>query len=198
MVLLIDNYDSFTFNVYQQIAKLGFSCKVIRNDEYRIHDIVEMNPSSIVISPGPGRPTDSGVSMDVLSKDNFSVPIFGICLGHQALGEAFGAKIIHAPEAVHGKISPIFHNDQDLFKGLPKSFKVARYHSLIIEKQSLPDDFEILAETQDNLIMGIKHRYRPFYGVQFHPESIATEFGSEIFKNFFSHNLQDKKQDCVA
>jgi anthranilate synthase/aminodeoxychorismate synthase-like glutamine amidotransferase len=189
MILLIDNYDSFTYNLKQCIEALGRPCQVVRNDAITISEIAALTGlDAIVISPGPGRPFEAGISLETIRRFGGQIPILGVCLGHQAIGEAFGGNVIRAPRPKHGKISVIRHAGQGLFKGLKASLRVTRYHSLIIERSTLPSCLEITAETSDGLIMGVRHRGlpggAPVEGVQFHPESIATEKGEEILENF--------------
>jgi len=184
MLLLIDNYDSFTFNLYQMLGEIYNDIKVIRNDSITIEEISNMNIDGIIISPGPGRPEKAGICVDVIKNFAGKIPILGICLGHQAIGYAFGGRIIGAEEIMHGKTSEIFVYESDIFKDIPKSFNVMRYHSLIIEKESLPKELKIIAKTKDDLIMGVKHKNFDLYGLQFHPESILTEYGDKILKNF--------------
>ena len=185
MILLIDNYDSFTYNLYQYLGELGESIIVKRNDELTISEIKEMNPEAIVISPGPGRPEEAGNCVEVIQQLHTSFPILGICLGHQAIGYSFGAKITKAEKIMHGKVSEIRHQNKAIFQSFPQNLKVMRYHSLVIEKDTLPAQFEVLAtSTDDDEIMAIKHRDYPLYGMQFHPESIGTEAGSQLLKQF--------------
>ncbi len=183
MTLLIDNYDSFTYNLYQLILSFGEDCQVIRNDELSIEQIKDLKPQKIVLSPGPGRPANAGVTLEVI-KSFSETPILGICLGHQAIGEAFGAKVVKARVLRHGKLSEIFHNKEGLFSDMTTKFSATRYHSLIVERASLPSCFEITCETSDKIIMGIRHRERPIEGLQFHPESFATKGGDVLIKNF--------------
>ena len=185
MILLIDNYDSFTYNLYQYLGELGESIIVKRNDELMISEIKEMNPEAIVISPGPGRPEEAGNCVKVIQQLHTSFPILGICLGHQAIGYSFGAKITKAEKIMHGKVSEIHHQNKAIFQTFPQNLKVMRYHSLVIRKDTLPAQFEVLAtSTDDEEIMAIKHRDYPLYGMQFHPESIGTEAGSRLLKQF--------------
>ena len=185
MILLIDNYDSFTYNLYQYLGELGENIIVKRNDELTISEIKEMNPEAIVISPGPGRPEEAGNCVKVIQQLHTSFPILGICLGHQAIGYSFGAKIIKAEKIMHGKVSEIRHQHKAIFQSFPQNLKVMRYHSLVIGKDTLPAQFEVLAtSTDDEEIMAIKHRDYPLYGMQFHPESIGTEAGSRLLKQF--------------
>ena len=186
MILVIDNYDSFTFNLVQVIGSIDPNLKIVRNDQFELEDIQEWNPSHIVISPGPGRPEDAGRSINVIQKFGDTIPILGVCLGHQAIVAAYGGKIVHASEIVHGKTGIIHHKDSILFKGLDGPFTATRYHSLVAERESLPTELSITAELKNGLVMGIEHKSRPVFGVQFHPESIATEKGSEIIQNFLS------------
>ena len=188
MIVLIDNYDSFTYNLYQQIGQLGYNVTVIRNDECTIEDLQNMNPELIILSPGPGRPTDAGITLEVIRKLHQTYPILGICLGHQAIGEAFGGDIIRAKTIVHGKFSHLSIVRQAPFFQLAIDYTVMRYHSLVIDKKTLPDCLEILAVAQeDEEIMAVRHKQFPVYGLQFHPESIGTKEGTIMFKHFFSH-----------
>ena len=186
MILVIDNYDSFTYNLVHYIGELGEEVIVKRNDEVTLQDIALLNPKKIVISPGPCTPYEAGISIDLIKAS--SVPILGVCLGHQSIGAAFGGKIIKAPEIFHGKLSEITHNNKDLFKDIDNPYSVVRYHSLIIEKSSLPDELEITSVLKDNpdIIMAVQHKQRPIYGVQFHPESIETDFGKKLIQNFLT------------
>ena len=184
MILMIDNYDSFTYNLVQYLGELGQRVKVHRNDALSINDIKKLNPAKIVISPGPGRPEDAGISCEVIRQFSGKIPILGVCLGHQALGYVFGAKIVGARRLMHGKTSKIYHNKKDIFKGIPNPFLATRYHSLLVDEKSLPDCLEITAFTAENEIMGLKHKAYPVWGVQFHPESILTKSGKQILDNF--------------
>ena len=186
MVLFIDNYDSFTYNLVQYAGEVIKDIKVFRNDEVTIDKISELNPTHIIISPGPGKPIDSGISINVIKKFYKTTPILGVCLGHQAIGQAFGGLIIHAPEIVHGKLSLIYHDELDIFKDIKSPFKATRYHSLIIKASTLPEDLKVIAKTQDELVMAIKHKDYNLFGVQFHPESFLTEDGKTIIKNFLN------------
>ncbi len=189
MILLIDNYDSFTYNLYHYIIQAGIiqagekEVLVKRNDEISIEEIKKLNPRGIVLSPGPCTPNDAGICLEVIEKLQGIFPIFGVCLGHQAIGQAFGGKVIKT-HPMHGKVSEIFHKQKNLFKGLPSPFKATRYHSLIIEKETCPSDLEITAQTADGIIMGVAHKRHKIFGVQFHPESIASEHGHQIIRNF--------------
>jgi anthranilate synthase/aminodeoxychorismate synthase-like glutamine amidotransferase len=190
MILLIDNYDSFTFNLYQHLSELGATVVVHRNDKITLEDIERMLPDldQIVISPGPCTPQEAGISMDVLKAFAGRIPMLGVCLGHQAIGAAFGGNVIRADELMHGKTSMIHHNDTGVFAGLPNPFVATRYHSLIVERSSLPADLEITAETADGIIMGLRHRHFAIEGVQFHPESILTPAGKALLANFIGAN----------
>jgi anthranilate synthase/aminodeoxychorismate synthase-like glutamine amidotransferase len=195
MILLIDNYDSFTFNLVHFFGDLGATCLVKRNDTLTPEEALALNPEAIVLSPGPCTPNEAGICLDLVRLAAGKIPLLGVCLGHQAIGQAFGGHVIRAPEPVHGKTSPVTHGDTDLFKGLPDPFSATRYHSLIVEKSSLPDALEATAFTQDGIIMGLRHRTLPIFGVQFHPESIATSHGHEILRNFLdlAHGRNDTK-----
>jgi anthranilate synthase component 2 len=183
-ILLIDNYDSFTYNIFHSLSELGAKVEVYRNDKISLEQIKKQKFSKIVISPGPGHPNSSGICINLVKKFYKTVPILGICLGHQIIGSAFNAKIIKAKVIMHGKLSKIIHNGKKLFNEIPKNFYATRYHSLVIDNKTLSDDFEISAKTTDNIIMGINHKKYNLYGIQFHPESIKTNFGNIIFKNF--------------
>jgi len=184
MVLMIDNYDSFTYNLVQYMGELGADLKVYRNDKVTIKEIKSMNPEKIVISPGPCTPDEAGISLDVVRSFSGSIPILGVCLGHQTIGQAFGGKVMRAPEVWHGKTSEISHDGRTIFNGLPKPFIATRYHSLIVESETLPDCFEVSAWTDDGIVMGLRHKSHPTEGVQFHPESILTAEGKKLLKNF--------------
>jgi anthranilate synthase/aminodeoxychorismate synthase-like glutamine amidotransferase len=184
MLLVIDNYDSFTYNLVQYLGELGQQVRVVRNNEVSVDDVVCMCPEAIVISPGPCTPNEAGISLEVISRLAGKIPILGVCLGHQAIGQAFGGKVIRAKEVVHGKTSRVFHDDKGLFAGLPNPFEATRYHSLIVERSSLPDCLEITAKTWDEEIMGLRHKTMPVEGVQFHPESFLTKVGKDLLRNF--------------
>ena len=188
MILLIDNYDSFTFNLYQYLGELGEEIRVIRNDKITLEEIAEMGPDQIVLSPGPGRPQQAGILPTLISRFGGQIPILGICLGFQGIGEVFGGKIIYAPVLFHGKTSVIQHLGTGLFAGLPQEIEVGRYHSLIVEKASLPACFEITAWTEDGLVMGIRHKNFPIEGIQFHPESVLTRDGKTMLNNFLQQS----------
>jgi len=185
-VLLIDNYDSFTYNLVQAFLVLGAVVEVHRNDAISVDAALAQDHTHLVISPGPGTPRDAGVSMDMIHAFAGRIPIFGVCLGHQSLVEVFGGKVVRASRLMHGKVSPIKHNGKDLFAGMPNPFLATRYHSLVIKRDTLPDVLEITAETDEGEIMGVKHKTLPIWGVQFHPESILTENGRTILKNFLN------------
>lgn len=184
MILIIDNYDSFTYNLFQYLEELGARCRVVRNDALSLREIEKLRPEKIVISPGPGTPDESGVSLDVLRHLSDKIPVLGVCLGHQAIGQVFGGKVIRAPKAIHGKISQIFHKGTGIYKGMPNPFPATRYHSLIVERRSLPTELEITCKTEDGLIMGLRHKRKKVEGIQFHPESIMTTEGKSLLKNF--------------
>jgi anthranilate synthase component 2 len=184
MLLMIDNYDSFTYNIVQYFGELGETVRTVRNDEITLEQIADLNPDRICISPGPKSPKDAGVSVDVLREFAGKKPILGVCLGHQAIGEAFGGNIIRAKQVMHGKTSKIAHTGDGVFKGLPSPFTVIRYHSLAIERASLPSCLEVTAWTDDGEIMGVRHKEFDIEGVQFHPESILSEHGHAMLKNF--------------
>ena len=186
MILLIDNYDSFTFNLVQYLGELGATCLVYRNDQIHSSAIREMKPKYLVVSPGPCTPQEAGISQEAILQMAGRIPILGVCLGHQCIGSAFGGKIIRAERLMHGKSSLIHHDGKTLYRGLPSPFSAIRYHSLLIERKSLPACLEISAETQEGEIMGVRHRNFPIEGVQFHPESIMTQEGKNLLKNFLA------------
>ena len=184
MILVIDNYDSFTYNLVQYLGEMGQELKVVRNDGIGLSQIKKMKPSRIVISPGPGSPKDAGISNDIIRELGPKIPILGVCLGHQCIGEVFGGCVVGAGRLMHGKTSPIYHDCKGLFKGLDNPFIATRYHSLLVERKSLPAALTITAETKEKEIMGLKHKKFPVFGVQFHPESILTQGGKELLRNF--------------
>jgi para-aminobenzoate synthetase component II len=184
MILVIDNYDSFTYNLVQYLGEMGLEVEVYRNDEISLEKIHKLKPEKIVISPGPGTPDTAGITLDLIREFSGTIPIFGVCLGHQAIGQAFGGKVIRAPYLMHGKISEICHDNRTVFRGMPYRFKATRYHSLIVEKESMPECLEISATTPDGLVMGVRHRDFQVEGVQFHPESIMTDSGKRLLENF--------------
>lgn len=184
-ILLLDNYDSFTYNLVHYIGELGANVTVHRNDKISVAEIMQQKPDGIVISPGPGAPSESGICLELVKQASGKIPIFGVCLGHQAIGEAFGGKVVRAPSPMHGKVSAIYHEGRSVFRDLPIPFNATRYHSLIVERASLPECLEVTAVTADDgLVMGLSHKTHNTHGVQFHPESIASEHGHKIIKNF--------------
>lgn len=183
-VLLIDNYDSFTYNLYQYLCELGAEVEVVRNDQITVTEVAQRHPDRIVISPGPCTPAEAGISVEVIRQLGSHIPILGVCLGHQAIGAAYGGTVVRAPMVMHGKLSPIYHNAQGVFAGLPSPFQATRYHSLVVRREDLPAELEITAWTEDGIIMGLRHRSLPVEGVQFHPESIMTEHGKQMLANF--------------
>jgi anthranilate synthase/aminodeoxychorismate synthase-like glutamine amidotransferase len=186
MLLLIDNYDSFTYNLYQYLAELGEEVVVHRNDKISIAEIEALQPQRIVISPGPGDPSSAGISIEVIRRFGPELPLLGVCLGHQCIGEAFGGRVIHAGELKHGKSSLVYHEGQSVFHDLPAPFEAIRYHSLAVERSTLPESLEVTAYTSAGIIMGLKHRTYPVHGVQFHPESIRTLVGKDLLRNFLA------------
>ena len=184
MILLLDNYDSFTWNLWQAIESLGFRCRVVRNDALDVAGIRRLRPRGIVLSPGPGTPDDAGVTLDVIRELHREVPILGVCLGHQALGQAFGGRVVRAPRVMHGKLSAVTHDGRGVFRGVPNPVNVTRYHSLVVAEAGLPTDLEVTARTVDGVVMGLRHRRFPVEGVQFHPESVATDAGPRMIRNF--------------
>jgi anthranilate synthase component 2 len=184
MIVLIDNYDSFTFNLYHYLGGLGADVVVHRNDKITTDQVIAMDPDAIVLSPGPRTPTDAGICLDLIAETSATVPLLGVCLGHQAIGQAFGGEVVRAPAQVHGKLSEVRHTGEGIFRGINAVFKATRYHSLVVERASLPDALMVTAETDDHLIMGLAHRSLAVHGVQFHPESIASEHGHLILRNF--------------
>jgi anthranilate synthase/aminodeoxychorismate synthase-like glutamine amidotransferase len=184
MILLIDNYDSFTYNIYQLVAQTGYPVQVVRNDQITLSEIEALNPSHLILSPGPGRPEDAGICVEAIKHFASDIPILGICLGHQAIAIAFGGQVVSAERIMHGKNSFIFHSRKNLFKGMPLPFKAGRYHSLTIERSTFPDMLQIEAETENGVIMAIKHKTYPCFGLQFHPESILTPEGKHLIDQF--------------
>jgi anthranilate synthase/aminodeoxychorismate synthase-like glutamine amidotransferase len=185
-VLVLDNYDSFTYNLVQCLMSLGAECLVRHNDATTISDVDAYNPDGLLISPGPGTPADAGVTLELIAALATRLPMLGVCLGHQALAQAFGAKVERAAQPMHGKSSAIFHDGRGLFRDLPKPFSATRYHSLLVDRPSLPSDWEVSAETSSGEIMGLRHRQLPLHGVQFHPESILTDSGPQLVQNWLS------------
>lgn len=192
MILVIDNYDSFTYNLVQYLGELGEEVKVFRNDEIDISGIETLAPDHILISPGPCTPNEAGISLDVIDRFKGSIPIFGVCLGHQAIGQAFGGEVVRAERLMHGKTSPIHHLGTSVFEGLPIPFTATRYHSLLVEKETLPDCLEITAWTEEGEIMGLRHKEYAVEGVQFHPESIITDHGHQMLRNFLKRTAGAK------
>jgi len=186
MYVLIDNYDSFTYNLFHYLGEIGADVKVFRNDEITVDELRDMNLEGIILSPGPCTPDDAGICLDIIKQLGSSLPILGVCLGHQSIGQIYGGKVIRAPYLMHGKVSPIKHNDKTIFNDFKNPFNATRYHSLIVERESLPDCLEITSETEDGIIMGLSHKTHPVHGVQFHPESIASEHGHDLLKNFIN------------
>ena len=184
MIVLIDNYDSFTFNLFHYLGGLGADVVVHRNDKVAADQVMAMEPEAIVLSPGPRTPRDAGICLELIAKAASSIPVLGVCLGHQAIGEAFGGAVVRAPVQVHGKLSEIRHQGAGVFRGINAPFRATRYHSLIVDRPSLPDELAVTAETDDHIIMGLAHRTLAVHGVQFHPESIASEYGHLILRNF--------------
>ena len=186
MILLIDNYDSFTFNLYHLLGEIGVSCEVRRNDALTVSQAVALGAEAIVLSPGPCTPSDAGICCELIDAVAGRIPVLGVCLGHQAIGQVFGGQVVQAPAPMHGKIGRVEHGGSDVFAKLPSPFTAVRYHSLIVDRATLPDTLEATAWTEDGLIMGLRHRRLPIFGVQFHPESIASEHGHEILANFLA------------
>jgi len=186
MILLIDNYDSFTFNLAQYLGQMGQNVEIRRNDQITLDEIVELHPERIIISPGPCTPKEAGISVPLIRRFAGKIPILGVCLGHQAIGAAFGGRVVRAKKIMHGKTSEIQHDSKTIFRGLPQPFVATRYHSLIVDRKSLPRELEISAETDDGIIMGLRHRKLRIEGVQFHPESVLTDAGFQLLKNFLT------------
>ena len=184
MIFILDNYDSFTYNLVQALGELGAEIQVRRNDQVTVEQIESLAPEAIVLSPGPGRPRDAGILMETIRHFTGKVPILGVCLGHQAIGEVFGGKVVFAPSLVHGKTAEVLHDGKTLFRGLPRPFAAARYHSLVVDPRSIPPSLEVSATTPDGVVMGLRHKKLPVEGVQFHPESILTAAGPKLLQNF--------------
>ena len=185
-VVVIDNYDSFVYILVQYLGELGADLHVHRHDDLTVDELASSNPDAILISPGPGTPDDAGISLDVIEQLGPTTPILGVCLGHQCIGQAFGGRVVRAEAPMHGKLSQVEHDGAGVFKGLPSPFEATRYHSLVLERDSLPDCLEVSAETEDGVVMGVRHRELPIHGVQFHPESIASEHGHALLRNFLA------------
>lgn len=186
MITLIDNYDSFTYNLVHFMGEIGAQVEVCRNDKISVQQVLDRRPEAIVLSPGPCTPDEAGICLDLIHAARGTIPILGVCLGHQSIGQAYGGKIVRIEPVMHGKLSPIRHSGKGVFAGLPDPFAATRYHSLVIDRDSLPDCLEITAETEDGIIMGVAHRAAPVHGVQFHPESIASEHGHQLLANFLN------------
>lgn len=195
MLLLLDNYDSFTYNLYQYLSELGAEVQVYRNDQITLEEIEALHPDHIVVSPGPCTPNEAGLSCEVIERFGASIPTLGVCLGHQAIGQVYGGRIVRAPEPMHGKTSLMHHTSKGVFQGLPRPFPANRYHSLVVERETLPDVLEITAETDDGLIMGLRHRRYPVEGVQFHPESIMTPGGKDLLRNFLNKSSEQERRE---
>jgi anthranilate synthase component II len=197
MILLIDNYDSFTYNLVHYLGELGAVCDVHRNDRITVDDALKLKPKAIVLSPGPCTPNEAGICLDLIRAAGDKIPMLGVCLGHQAMGQVYGGRVLRAPLPMHGKLSTIKHDGRGLFAGLPGRIEVTRYHSLIVERATLPADLEVTAETSDGIIMGMQHKTHPVHGVQFHPESIASEHGHELLANFLkAAGLSPKRRNA--
>lgn len=190
MILIIDNYDSFTYNLVHIVATETDDYKVIRNDAMTVDEVRELNPDKILISPGPGRPEDAGITEELIGELGANIPILGVCLGHQAIGDVFGAKVVHAPTLMHGKTSEIFHDGKSVFEGIEDGFTATRYHSLVLDPETIPDELDVTAKTEDGVIMGVRHKTHPIEGIQFHPESILTTEGPKIVKNWLKMSYQ--------
>ena len=184
MLVLIDNYDSFTYNLVHFLGELGAECRVFRNDKITVDEVIALEPKGIVLSPGPCTPNEAGICVDLIAAAGPKIPLLGVCLGHQAVGQVYGGNVVRAPVLMHGKLSRISHTGKGVFKSLPKSFEVTRYHSLIVDRESLPECLAVTAQTADGIIMGVQHTTHPVHGVQFHPESIASENGHALLANF--------------
>jgi anthranilate synthase component 2 len=184
MLVLIDNYDSFTYNLVHFLGELGAGCQVFRNDRISVGEVLKLKPKGIVLSPGPCTPNEAGICLELIETAGPRIPVLGVCLGHQAIGQAYGGRVVRAPVPMHGKLSQITHTSKGVFKGLPKRFEVTRYHSLVVAREGLPDNLTVTARTGDGLIMGLQHKEHPVHGVQFHPESIASEHGHALLANF--------------
>lgn len=190
MILIIDNYDSFTYNLVHIVAMETDDYKVIRNDAMTVKEVRNFNPDKILISPGPGRPEDAGITEELIRELGAKIPVLGVCLGHQAIGDVFGAKVVHAPTLMHGKTSEIFHDGKSVFEGIEDGFTATRYHSLVLAPHTIPDELEVTAKTDDGVIMGVRHKSHPIEGIQFHPESILTTVGPRIMKNWLKMSYQ--------
>ncbi|MBO6575424.1 MAG: aminodeoxychorismate/anthranilate synthase component II [Rhodothermales bacterium] len=196
MILVIDNYDSFTYNLVHMVAGAGEEVHVVRNDRIDIDQIRELAPDGILISPGPGRPEDAGVTTDVIRAMGSEIPILGVCLGHQAIGQVYGGSVVHAPSLMHGKTSPVTHDDRGVFEGVQQDFTATRYHSLVVSRESVPECLEVTAWTADGVIMGLRHRDHPVEGIQFHPESFVTTAGGQLIENWLKRVRSRKTQEA--
>jgi len=192
LLMVIDNYDSFVYNLVQYLGELGEEIEVVRNDEVSLRDVEKMKPERIVISPGPGTPEGAGICIELIRHFSGEIPILGVCLGHQCIGRAYGARVVRGKEPVHGKTSILYHQGEGILAGIPRGITVARYHSLVIEKESIPDDLSVMAFSSDGVVMAIQHKKHPTFGVQFHPESVASQYGMEILKNFLQFESKSK------
>jgi anthranilate synthase component II len=197
MILVIDNYDSFTYNLVHLVGRHTGDLRVVRNDALSVDEVRKLNPAGILISPGPGRPADAGISEEVIRELGPEIPILGVCLGHQAIGEVYGGAITYAPSLMHGKTSEIFHDEQSVFEGVPQGFTATRYHSLVIDRNLLPDELEVSAHTDDGVIMGVRHRTHPVEGIQFHPESVLTTEGPRLIANWIGRIMPDAANDSA-
>jgi anthranilate synthase component 2 len=197
MLVLIDNYDSFTYNLVHYLGELGAACRVFRNDKISVAEVLKLKPKAIVLSPGPCTPNEAGICLDLVAKAGPKIPLLGVCLGHQAIGQAYGGKVVRAPVLMHGKLSKIKHTAKGVFKALPGSFEVTRYHSLIVQRKGLPADLNVTAKSADGVIMGLQHKTHPVHGVQFHPESIASEHGHALLANFLELAGMDPRRRNV-
>jgi len=196
-LVLIDNYDSFTYNLFHFLGELGAETRVFRNDELTPAEVLALRPEGIVLSPGPCTPNEAGICLDLISAANGSVPILGVCLGHQAIGQVYGGKVVRAPQPMHGKLSTVHHTGKSVFRGLNNDFQATRYHSLTIAPESMPADLEVTATSEDGVIMGVMHKKHPVHGVQFHPESIASEQGHALLQNFLNIAAKESAKESV-
>jgi len=198
MFILIDNYDSFTYNLFHYLGELGARLEVHRNDKVTVDEVLAKHPQGIILSPGPCTPDTAGICLDLIKRASGKIPIFGVCLGHQAIGQVFGGKVIRAPKPMHGKLSKVHHNGKGVFRDVPNDFDATRYHSLTVEPETFPSELEITAQSEDGVIQGLQHKSLPIFGVQFHPESIASEHGHKILANFLQDCGTNLRMDKVA
>jgi len=198
MFILIDNYDSFTYNLFHYLGELGARLEVHRNDKITVDEVLAKHPQGIILSPGPCTPDTAGICLDLIKRASGKIPIFGVCLGHQAIGQVFGGKVIRAPKPMHGKLSKVHHNGKGVFRDVPNDFDATRYHSLTVEPETFPSELEITAQSEDGVIQGLQHKSLPIFGVQFHPESIASEHGHKILANFLQDCGTNLRMDKVA